>query len=506
MAREDAPEYFDVIVVGAGISGIGAGYFLKRDCPGKSFVILEGRENIGGTWDLFRYPGIRSDSDMFTLGFSFKPWTASKAIADGPSILNYLDETATENGLYDHMRFGHQVRAASWSSEDARWAIEVEHDGEIVRMTCNFLFMCAGYYNYEAGYTPDWQGMDEYGGQIVHPQHWPRDLDYAGKHVVVIGSGATAVTLVPAMIDGEAPPAHVTMLQRSPTYMVSRPSEDKFANRLRKLLPAQMAYTLIRWRNTLMQQFIFRRARNKPGKVRDFLLGAVREHLGPDYDVETHFTPSYNPWEQRLCLVPDADFFRVVRNGEASVVTDHIDRFTADGLRLKSGETLDADIVVAATGLELQMAGGLDVTVDGEPIDFGDRITYKAMMFNDVPNFAISFGYTNASWTLRADLTCEYVCRLLNHMDKTDTSIVVPRVPEGEEIERLPWVDFSSGYFKRAEHRLPWQGSTGVWRNLQDYRKDVKALRRGSITDEAMRFEKPHAPVAQAVPEAIAAE
>jgi cation diffusion facilitator CzcD-associated flavoprotein CzcO len=503
-------EHFDVIVVGAGISGIGAGFFLQKNSPDKSYAILEGRENIGGTWDLFRYPGIRSDSDMFTLGYSFKPWTEQKAIADGPSILNYLDETATENGIYDKIRYRHHVDHASWSSADARWTVDatVGEDKEKVRYTCNFLFMCSGYYNYESGYTPEWQGMADYQGTIVHPQHWPQNLDYKDKNVVIIGSGATAVTLVPAMLDGENPPEHVTMLQRTPTYMVSRPSEDGLANFLRKILPSKWAYALVRKKNVLMQQFIFRRARTKPEGIKNALIKGIREELGEDYDVEKDFVPPYNPWEQRLCLVPDSDFFRVIRDGTSSIVTDHIDHFTPTGLALKSGETLDADIIVTATGLDLQMAGGISVEVDGKAINFGDGMTYKAMMFADVPNFAISFGYTNASWTLRADLTCEYVTRLINHMDATGTEIAVPRLPADEVIERMPWVDFSSGYFKRAEHKLPAQGHKGVWRNLQNYPKDVKELRNSPVADEAMEFSVRHA-VAQpdtTEPDAIAAE
>ncbi|NNC73735.1 MAG: NAD(P)/FAD-dependent oxidoreductase [Sphingomonadaceae bacterium] len=485
-------EHFDVLVVGAGISGIGAGYFLQKNCPDESYAILENRENIGGTWDLFRYPGIRSDSDMFTLGYSFKPWTDQKAIADGPSILNYLDETATEHGIHDKIRFRHKVKAASWDSETATWTVDVEtgENAEPATYTCNFLFMCSGYYDYDGGYTPDWKGMADYRGTLVHPQLWPQDLDYAGKKVVVIGSGATAVTLVPAMLDGENPPEHVTMLQRTPTYMVSRPSEDRTANILRKILPAKLAYRLIRWRNVLMQQLVFGRARSKPDKVKKTLIGMVSKELGEDYDIETHFDPPYNPWEQRLCLVPDSDFFRVINEGKSSIVTDHIDRFTPNGIKLKSGEELEADIVVTATGLNLQMAGGIEIEVDGRPINFGDSFTYKAMMFADVPNFAISFGYTNASWTLRADLTCEYVTRLLNHMDKIGAEIAVPRLPKGEEIKPMPWVDFSSGYFKRAEDKLPWQGDRGVWRNLQNYPKDVKELRKAPVVDEAMEFSK----------------
>ena len=492
MARDNPVQHFDVIVVGAGISGIGAGYYLQRDCPDKSYAILEGRENIGGTWDLFRYPGIRSDSDMFTLGFAFKPWTEQKAIADGPSILNYLNETADQYGIRDKIRFGHHVKSAEWDSATATWTVhaEIGEKAEPVTFACNFLFMCSGYYNYEAGYTPEWPGMENFGGTWVHPQHWPQDLDYKDKQVLVVGSGATAVTLVPAMLDGENPPAHVTMLQRTPTYMVSRPSSDKVANGLRKVLPSKLAYKIIRWRNVLMQQFIFRRARTKPEGVKEHLRKALEAELGPDFDYDTHFAPPYNPWEQRLCLVPDSDFFRVINEGKSEIVTDHIETFTEGGVKLKSGREIAADIVVTATGLDLQMAGGLDVKVDGEAINFGDKVTYKAMMFDGVPNFAISFGYTNASWTLRADLTCEYVARLLNHMGKTGTDYAVPRLPADEQIERLPWVDFSSGYFKRAEDKLPWQGDKGVWRNLQNYPKDVKELRKAPITDDAMHFEK----------------
>ncbi|MBC2778265.1 flavin-containing monooxygenase [Parasphingopyxis marina] len=514
MAREDAPQHFDVIVVGAGISGIGAGYYLQKNCPQKSYAILEGRENFGGTWDLFRYPGIRSDSDMFTLGYAFKPWTEQKAIADGPSIMNYLDETATQYGIHEKIRYRHMVRHASWSTEEAQWTVDVEigEDKQPERYTCNFLFMCSGYYRYEAGYTPDFKGTDRFQGQIVHPQLWPEDLAYEGKRVIVIGSGATAVTLVPALVDSDTPAEHVTMLQRSPTYMVSRPASDKFANRLRKILPSKMAYAIIRWKHVLLQQLIFRRARTKPAPIKEFLIKQVREELGPDYDVETHFTPSYNPWEQRLCLVPDSDFFNAIKRGKASVATDHIDTFTEKGILLKSGEELEADIIVTATGLELQMAGGISAEVDGEPVNMAEHVSYKAMMFDDVPNFAISFGYTNASWTLRADLTCDYVCRLINHMDATGTEIATPRLPKDEEIARLPWVDFSSGYFQRAADKLPKQGDRGVWKNLQNYPKDIFALKYGKIADEAMEFTKRH-PVGQTArtgeeeePQAVAAE
>src|ERR1700722_20146858 len=369
-----ASEHVDVLIVGAGLSGIGAGFHLQQKCPGKSFVILEGRDCIGGTWDLFRYPGIRSDSDMFTLGYSFKPWTEPKAIADGPRILNYVRETAADNGIDRKIRFNHRVKRASWSSQDARWTVEAERgpvgEGgvELVRFTCNFLFMCSGYYKYEEGYTPEFSGTRDFAGRIVHPQKWPEDIDYAGKRVVVIGSGATAVTLVPEMAKTAA---HVTMLQRSPTYVVSRPAEDAMANSLRKWLPSMLAYNIVRWRNVLFGMWFFRLARNKPAAVKKNIIDMVRAQLGPDYDVETHFTPSYNPWDQRLCLVPDADLFTAIRAGQAEVVTDHIETFTETGLKLKSGQELAADLVVTATGLNLQVMNGLALSVDGKAIEPG---------------------------------------------------------------------------------------------------------------------------------------
>src|SRR6185437_8791078 len=407
-----AAEHFDVLIIGGGLSGIAAGYHLQTKCPSKSFVILEGRHAIGGTWDLFRYPGIRSDSDMFTLGYSFKPWTDPKAIADGPRILNYVLETAAENGIDRKIRFRHRVRRASWSTKDGRWMVEAErttNEGatEPVSFTCSFLFSCAGYYRYEEGYAPEFAGTAEFTGQIVHPQKWPEDLDYRDKRVVVIGSGATAVTLVPEMARTAG---HVTMLQRSPTYVVSRPAEDAFANKLRRWLPAKLAYGLIRWRNVLFGMWFFRLARNKPEQVKQNIISMVRQQLGPDYDVATHFTPSYNPWDQRLCLVPDADLFEAIKVGRASVVTDHIETFTETGIKLKSGAELPADIIVTATGLNLQVMNGLSIAVDGRAVDPGQTLSYKGMMYEGVPNLASAFGYTNASWTLKCDLTCEYVC------------------------------------------------------------------------------------------------
>jgi cation diffusion facilitator CzcD-associated flavoprotein CzcO len=482
-----AIEHFDVLIVGAGLSGIGAAYHLQRDCPGKTYAILEARAAIGGTWDLFRYPGIRSDSDMYTLGYAFKPWREAKAIADGPSILNYVRETAAENGVDRHIRYDHKVKRATWSSETATWTVEAEHDGQIVKVSCDFLSMCSGYYNYDAGYTPDFAGTERFKGRIVHPQHWPTDLDYAGKRVVVIGSGATAVTLVPEMAKTAA---HVTMLQRSPTYVVSRPAQDGLANWLRAKLPIKLAYGLTRWKNVLLSMLFFNIARKKPEKTKERLLGLVREHLGPDYDVATHFTPRYNPWDQRLCLVPDADLFDSIKAGTSSVVTDHIDTFTETGIQLTSGQTLDADVIVTATGLRMQLLSGMELVVDGRRIDLPQTTSYKGMMFSDVPNLASTFGYTNASWTLKADLTAEYVCRLLNHMDRTGTRICVPHLTD-DHMEVEPWLDFSSGYVQRALSVLPKQGAKKPWKVHQNYALDMMALRFGAMDDGAMTFSKP---------------
>ena len=482
-------EHFDVIIVGAGLSGIGAGYHLQQKCPGKRYAILEGRDSIGGTWDLFRYPGVRSDSDMFTLGYSFRPWTEAKAIADGPRILNYVRETAADNGIDRRIRFNHRVKSAAWSSETACWTVEVEHklaDGgvESVRVTCNFLFMCPGYYSYEEGYTPEFAGAADFAGRIVHPQHWPDDIDYAGKRVVVIGSGATAVTLVPEMARTAA---HVTMLQRSPTYVVARPAEDAFANKLRRRLPARLAYQLIRWRNVLFGMYFFQLCRRKPDRAKALILGGVKMALGPDYDIGTHFTPRYNPWEQRLCLVPDGDLFRAIRDQHASVVTREIDSFTKDGIRLRDGSELEADIIVTATGLNLEVLGGLDVSVDGKPVDFARALNYKGMMYSDVPNMASAFGYTNASWTLKCDLTCEYVCRLLNYMDRRGYRQCVPHNLDPAVSER-PSLDFSSGYVQRSIAKMPKQGSKRPWRLYQNYALDIVTLRYGKLDDGVMRY------------------
>lgn len=478
-------EHFDVLIIGAGISGIGAAYHLQRDCPTRTYVILEGREALGGTWDLFRYPGIRSDSDMFTLGYSFRPWTEAKAIADGPSILKYLQGAVEDYGIGPHIRYGHKVSEARWDSATSRWTVQAAAaDGTKVAFSCNFLFCCTGYYNYAAGYTPDFAGVGDYQGALVHPQHWPQDLDYDGKEVVVIGSGATAMTLVPEMAKRAA---KVTMLQRSPTYVVSRPAEDALANWLRAHLPAKLAYGLVRWRNVLLQQLFFNLARSQPEKTKTRLVGLVREALGPDYDVETHFTPCYKPWDQRLCLVPDADLFEAIKSGKAEVVTDTIETFVPEGLRTTSGKTLAADVVVTATGLDLQSLGGVELSVDGAPVNLAQCFTYKGMMYSDVPNLASSFGYTNASWTLKCDLTCEYVCRLLNYMQAHGYSECRP-LNKDPELEPAPWLDFTSGYVQRALDRLPKQGSKTPWKLHQNYALDMLALRLSPVADHVMHF------------------
>ena len=483
-------EYFDVMIVGAGLSGLGSAWHLQNKCPGKRYVILESRESLGGTWDLFRYPGIRSDSDMFTLGYNFKPWRDGKAIADGPSILSYLNDTATENGIDDHIRYRHRVKSARWSSDDACWTVEAENGatGNITTIRCGFLLMCSGYYNYQRGYDPDFKGRDRFSGRIVHPQFWPDDLEYRDKKVVVIGSGATAVTLIPEMAE-EA--EHVVMLQRSPTYMVSMPDTDKIANLLRKLLPEKMAYAIIRWKNIRFQQFVYRRTRTAPEKVRKELLKLAKKELGPDCDFETNFTPGYNPWDQRLCLVPNADFFHSVRDGKASVVTDRVETFTENGILLESGRELEADIIVTATGLELCVLGDAKFFVDGKAVHFPDTFSYKSMMFSDVPNLISTFGYINASWTLKSDLTAEFACRVINHMDATGSRECVPRLrEEDQEMPAEDWIkDFSSGYIQRKIHLLPKQGDRPPWTNTQNYIADKKIIREGPIDDGVLQFD-----------------
>ena len=481
-----ATEHFDVLIVGAGLSGIGAAWHLQKNCPGKSYAILEGRAASGGTWDLFRYPGVRSDSDMYTLGYRFRPWKDAKAIADGPAILSYIREVASDHDIDRHIRYDHRVVGASWSTPDARWTVEIERGGERVSLSCGFLWMCSGYYRYEAGYLPDFPGIDGFKGRVVHPQHWPQDLDYAGKKVVVIGSGATAVTVVPSMAETAG---HVTMLQRSPTYVVARPAQDPFANKMRRRLPLKLAYMATRWKNVLMGMYFYQMCKRKPEKVKSLILGGVRQMLGPDYDVATHFTPKYNPWDQRLCLVPDADLFRAIRKKKASVVTDQIETFTETGIKLKSGAELEADVVVTATGLVVQPLGGAKLVVDGKPVKPSDTMIYKGMMYSDVPNLASVFGYTNASWTLKADLVCEYVCRLLNYMDRKGFKQATPHNSDPALTEE-PWVNFSSGYIQRALPHQPKQGSKRPWKLYQNYVLDLLTLRHGSLRDKAMVFSK----------------
>jgi len=484
-------EHVDVVVVGAGLSGIGAGYHLQTMSPDRSYVILEGRDELGGTWDLFKYPGVRSDSDMHTLGFSFKPWTEAKSIADGPSILAYLKETVAQFGIDQHIRYGQLVSKAEWSSDNATWTVTStdKHTGESKTIECSFLFMCSGYYSYKKGHTPEFVGRERFTGTIVHPQEWPQNLDYAGKRVVVIGSGATAVTIVPSMAESAA---HVTMLQRSPTYMVSRPDHDALANRMRKVLPEKMAYNITRFKNTWRQQLVYNKTRTDPEKVKKLLLGGIQLELGADYDVAKHFTPNYNPWDQRLCLVPNGDLFKAMREGKASVVTDHIESFTETGIQLASGEHLEADVIVTATGLELVTLGEMDFMVDGKQVDFSQTWTYKGFAYSDIPNMASTFGYINASWTLRSDLTAEYVCRLLNHMRKKGVAQCTPRLREQDRnMKQRPWIDgFSSGYMQRMMHRMPRQGDHEPWINPQNYRRDKKMFKHSPIDDGVMQFTK----------------
>ena len=480
-------EHFDVLIVGAGLSGIGAAYHLQSECPKKSYLVLEGRDAIGGTWDLFRYPGVRSDSDMYTLGYRFRPWKEAKAIADGPSILRYIRETAQEYGIDRKIRYGHKVKTARWSSADEHWTVEAaQSGGSTARFTCNFLYMCSGYYDYAGGYMPGWPGMEKFRGQIVHPQKWPENLDYKDKRVVVIGSGATSVTLVPAMAESAA---HVVMLQRSPSYILPLPSQDAVAHWLRGKVPPRLAYAIVRWKNVLIAMFLFNRSRSKPEKIKKWLLAMAQEALGPGYDVAKHFTPRYNPWDQRLCFIPDADLFRAIKNDKASVVTDEIESFTEKGLLLRSGEELHADIVVTATGLKVQLMGGMEVWVDGAPVTLSRALTYKGMMYSDVPNLASSFGYTNASWTLKSDLTAEYVCRLLKYMDAGAYARCTPRKRD-DSVSEQPAIDFSSGYIQRAKDVLPKQGSKRPWRLHQNYALDMLEFRFASVDDSTMEFVK----------------
>jgi monooxygenase len=494
-------EHFDVLIVGAGLSGIGAAHHLQANCPRKSYTILEARDCIGGTWDLFRYPGIRSDSDMYTLGYSFRPWKEAKAIADGPSILDYVRRTASEGAIDKRVRFQHQVVRAEFSSATSRWTVTVERGdtSETVQLSCNFLFMCTGYYRYDEGYTPEFAGTERFGGRIVHPQHWSDDVDYAGKRVVVIGSGATAITLVPSMAQTAE---HVTMLQRSPSYVVSLPGEDRIANSLRRALPAKAAYAIARWKNVLRTMLSFQVSRRRPRVMKAVLRKGLERELPPDYDIDTHFKPHYDPWDQRLCLVPDGDLFKAIRAGRASVATDRIETFTESGLKLESGAELEADLIVTATGLNLLALGGMEIAVDGRDIELSETMSYKGMMLSGVPNFAFAIGYTNASWTLKCDLTCEYVCRLLTHMEARGYRQCTAQNRD-PSIAELPFIDFSSGYVLRSIDKFPKQGSKAPWRLHQNYPLDILNLKFGSLEDNAIEFSNPGAPVDAGQPVAV---
>ena len=485
-ADPTTPEEVDVLVVGAGISGICAGYHLQHEHPGKSYAILEARKAIGGTWDLFRYPGIRSDSDMYTLGFPFRPWDSDTSIADGASILRYVRETAREYDIDQKIRFNHRVVRTEWSSRTDRWTVEVERTdtGETTIFSCGFLFMCSGYYDYREAFTPQFEGTERFRGRIVHPQFWTDDIEYTGRRVIVIGSGATAFTLVPSMA-GQA--AHVTMLQRSPSYVISLPQKDPLAKLARRLLPTAWAYGLVRWKNVLVQSWFYSLSRRRPDVVKRLLHQGVRRRLPSGFDVSTHFKPRYDPWDQRLCLVPDGDVFEAVSRGDVSIVTDEVDTFTERGIRLTSGAELEADLIVTATGLNLLPIGGVEPAIDGAPVDMPSTMVYKGCMFSGVPNFALSFGYTNASWTLKADLICQYVCRLLGHMDAHGYTHCAP-YNHDPEVTETPFVDFTPGYFLRSMHLLPKQGSKLPWRLHQNYVRDLRLIKRSPLEDGVLEF------------------
>jgi monooxygenase len=480
-------EHVDVLIIGAGLSGIGAACHLQEECPDKGYALLESRGAIGGTWDLFRYPGIRSDSDMFTLGYAFRPWTESRSIADGASIRNYIQDTAREYGVEEKIRFHHQVLSADWSTEDACWRVTARRTdtGEAVQLTCSWLSVCSGYYRYDEGFRPRFEGEDGFTGDVIHPQHWPEDFDPTGKRIVVIGSGATAVTLVPNLA-GDA--EHVTMLQRTPSYVLSLPGRDPLATLLRNRLPAKLAYPIVRWKNVLVSTLFYQFSRRSPVAARNIIRRLTQKQL-PGFDVDTHFNPPYDPWDQRLCLVPDGDLFRTLRRGQASIATGRIARFTEKGVELESGEHLDADVIVTATGLNLQTMGGMSLTVDGAPVDVSEAVSYKGMMLSGVPNFTMVIGYTNASWTLKADLVNRYVCRLINHLDAEGYVSATPVAPpEGAD---QPFLDLASGYVQRSLASLPKQGRRKPWRLHQNYIRDVQLMRRGPLEDEGMTFQRP---------------
>jgi len=482
-------EHFDVLIVGGGLSGVAAAFSLQKHCPHKTYTILEARDNIGGTWDLFRYPGVRSDSDMYTLGYSFRPWVGTNALADGSSILEYIRRTASENGIDRKVRYHHRVTRAAWNGAQAQWRIDVERgeQRQLVQYTCNFLFACTGYYSYEEGHSPPFPASDRFAGAIVHPQKWPAQLSYANKRIVVIGSGATAVTLIPAMAKTAS---HVTMLQRSPTYVVSAPDRDRVVDFLRRHLPMPLAYRLIRWRSVLFGIVFFQLCRRYPVAIRNFILRGVRRALGADFDIASHFTPRYNPWDQRLCLVPDGDLFKAIKAGKAAVHTGQIHSFTRHGVKLQSGEELPADIIVTATGLNLVVLGNIELVVDGKIIDPAKTISYKGTMYSGVPNLGSVFGYTNASWTLKCELTCDYLCRVLNFMDRSRRRVCVP-LNEDPSVVPETWLNLSSGYIQRSVDRVPKQGSRRPWKLHQNYLLDLLMFRLSAIDDGVLRFSNP---------------
>lgn len=482
----------DVLIIGAGLSGIGAACHLRRESPSKTFAIIERRKAMGGTWDLFKYPGIRSDSDMFTLGYNFKPWKGTKVLAGGADIKKYIEEAAKEYKVADHVHFGLKGEKLEWSTENAQWTLTAlnEETGEAETFTANFVIGCTGYYNYDSGYTPEFPGLDKFKGQLVHPQKWPENFDYSGKKVVVIGSGATAITLVPSMAD-EA--GHVTMLQRSPTYVASIPSVDPVSETLRKFMPMSMVYAAGRARNISLQRLIFKLCKQRPTTMRRLLLGQIKRRMGSDFDMK-HFTPKYNPWDQRLCVVPDSDLFKTIKSGKASVETDEIDTFTAKGIKLKSGKELEADIVITATGLDLQMLGGMGIIVDGKEVQPNETMSYKGIMLSGVPNMGMVFGYTNSSWTLKADLANQYYCRLINHMDEKGWKQCMPVDTEGVMTDQ-DFLGLESGYVKRVSHRLPRQGAKSPWDVVNNYFQDLPRLKLGKLDDGAMEFSQRKKPV-----------
>jgi len=487
-----ASEHVDVLIVGAGISGVGAGCRLQQRCPHKSFAILEARGALGGTWDLFRFPGIRSDSDMFTLSYPFRPWPRAQSIVDGAEILDYVRETAREHGIDRRIRYHHRVVGAQWSSADARWTVQVERadTGEAFELTCGFLFSCTGYYRYDAGYTPEFAGIERFGGRVVHPQFWTDDVDYADKRVVVIGSGATAVTVIPALAERAA---HVTMLQRSPSYVISLPAVDGLARLLQRVLPPRLAYPVLRWKNVLLTLAIYGLSRRRPATMRKLIRGMLVRQLPDGFDIDTHFNPRYDPWDQRMCIVPDGDLFKAISAGSVSVVTDRIETFTENGIRLASGASLEADLVVTATGLQMVPLGGIRLEVDGREVALDSSLAYRGMQISGVPNLAFSFGYTNQSWTLGSDLTCEQVCRLLLYMDRHGYTACTPR--RAADVQEVPFADLTSGYIQRAIGAFPKQAATDPWRRVPNYARNRRELRRAPLGDPALEFSRAGAPV-----------